>query len=523
MKRVVSVYLPYWATDRRRIQARSSRNRHEEPWSESADADLADGKPFVVASTGAPRVITAVDQTAHRLGLRRGVPLARGRAMVPNLVAANADPDGDAKDLHRLATWALRYSPMVSLDPPDGLWIDVTGTSHLMGGERQLLDDLVRRLTEMGVAARAAVAGTSGAAYAVARFGHRSIAVVDAALDLVSAMPVAALRLPPAMTVELRRLGFASIGDLEGTPRAPLAHRFGLLPGRRLDQIYGRLPEPIVPVVPAAIIQARRSLAEPICTSEALQAVITALVRDLCKQLEQRGLGCRTLDLRFQRVDGTAQSIRVGTAMPVRTEAHLARLLVERLETVDPGFGIEAAILTTTLAEPQTAMEVGRLLPAEGDPPAMADTAVMAKLIDFLGNRIGHERIYRFAPVESDVPERSVARIPALSPPVSADWPSRWPRPGRLLSPPEPIDTMALLPDHPPLAFTWRGARRLVRCADGPERIFGEWWRRDREVSAARDYYAVEDHDGGRYWIYRSWEGSPEAGPMRWFLHGLFG
>jgi protein ImuB len=487
------------------------------------DADEATDKPLVVASTGAQRVITAVDMAAHRLGLRRGGPLAHARAMVPNLIVADADHSADAEGLHRLALWALRYSPMVAVDLPDGLWIDVTGASHLMGGERQLLDDLVGRLAEMGVAARAAVASTPGAANAIARFGHRPIAVVDDAMELVSALPVAALRLPSEMTVELRRLGFESVGDLEATPRAPLAHRFGMLPSKRLDQIHGRVFEPMIPVVPAEAIQARRSLVEPISTAEALQAVIKVLTGDLCGQLEQRGLGARTLDLLWHRVDGTVQAVRVGTAKPVRSATHLARLLIERVDKADPGLGIEAAILTATLTDPLTAEEVGRLMTAEADLVTTDDAATIAGLIDVLGNRIGHDRLYRCAPVESDVPERSVMRIPALAPPVSAGWPSQWPRPGRLLTPPEPIETMALMPDHPPIAFTWRGVRRLIKRADGPERIHGEWWRRDREVAAARDYYAVEDHAGERFWLFRSWESSPETGPMRWYLHGLFG
>lgn len=464
----------------------------------------------------------AVDPTALRLGLRRGVPLAHARAWVPDLVVADADPAADADGLHRLALWALRYSPIVAVDPPDGLWIDVTGASHLVGGERPLLDDLVGRLAGMGVAARAAIAGTLGAANAIARFGHRPVAVVADAMELVSALPLAALRLPSEMTVELRRLGFETIGDLEGTPRAPLAHRFGALPGKRLDQIHGRVAEPLVPVVPPEAIQARRTLAEPIGTAEALQAVIRVLVQDLCQQLEQRGLGSRTLDLLVQRVDGTMQAIRIGTAKPVRTPAHLNRLLVERVDKIDPGFGIEAAVLAAALAEPLMAEEVGCLLGAT-DLALTAEGATLAALVDVLGNRIGHDRLYRCAPVESDVPERSVARIPALAPPVPAGWPTQWPRPGRLLTPPEPVETMALMPDHPPIAFTWRGVRRLIRRADGPERIHGEWWRRDREVAAARDYYAVEDHEGERFWLFRSWEGSPDRGPPRWFLHGFFG
>jgi protein ImuB len=72
--------------------------------------------------------------------------------------------------------------------------------------------------------------------------------------------------------------------------------------------------------------------------------------------------------------------------------------------------------------------------------------------------------------------------------------------------------------------FTWRGKRRKVVRADGPERIFGEWWRRPREFQAVRDYFVVEDELGERYWVYRAGDGiDPETGSHLWFVHGVFG
>ncbi|RWH29314.1 DUF6504 family protein, partial [Mesorhizobium sp.] len=95
--------------------------------------------------------------------------------------------------------------------------------------------------------------------------------------------------------------------------------------------------------------------------------------------------------------------------------------------------------------------------------------------------------------------------------------------PPRLLPHPEAIETMALLPDHPPVWFSWRGIRRRVACADGPERVFGEWWQRDAELIAVRDYFQVEDESGDRFWIYRAGDGEdPGTGSHKWFLHGVF-
>ncbi|WP_395331761.1 hypothetical protein WBP06_03130 [Novosphingobium sp. BL-8H] len=93
-----------------------------------------------------------------------------------------------------------------------------------------------------------------------------------------------------------------------------------------------------------------------------------------------------------------------------------------------------------------------------------------------------------------------------------------------LLPRPETIETVALLPDHPPVHFVWRGVRRRVMRADGPERIYGEWHLSEAEWLSVRDYFLVEDETGARYWVFRQGDGMDLAtGGQGWFLHGLFG
>jgi protein ImuB len=447
------------------------------------------------------------------LGLRPGMKLAQAQALVPGLEVHDADSPGDAALLRRLAEWCLRYAPLTAVNPPDGLWIDITGSTHMYGGETPLLRDLVSRLNSQGLAVRAAVADTPAVAHAVARFG--SGGVVPPGKDVVAAFPIEALRLPADMIADLRLMGFERVGPLATAARAPLARRFGVELAKRLDQAAGVLFEPIVPVTPLVSIQARLGFVEPLLTAEALSAVITTLVAQVSDDLERAGLGARRLDLRFERVDGSVQAIRIGTARPVRDARHLARMLDERLERVGPGLGVEAMHLIVIMAETLGFVQTASSLVADASPD-------LAPLVDRLVNRLGEAEVYRLAPVQSDVPERSVRPVAALTQ-VTGGWPADLPRPVRLLDPPQPIDAIALLPDHPPVAFTWRRIRHRVRHADGPERIAGEWWKRDREWVSVRDYFRVEDEDGRRFWLFRRGNGSDmETGDMRWFLHGFF-
>ena len=328
-------------------------------------------------------------------------------------------------------------------------------------------------------------------------------------------LPIAALRLPPDTLAALRLLGLERIGQLQALPRAPLTRRFGPLVALRLDQLSGAVLEPIEPVFPPGLVQHRLSFVEPLLTAEAFATVIARLAGTVCATLESTGQGARRLDLIFERVDGTTQCLRIGTARPSRDPRHLSRLLGERLERVDPGLGVEAMRLVVPLAEPLAYAQTSL-----SDDTAGAD---LSALVDRLGNRLGAALVYRAAPVESDVPERSVRHVSALAPAGRTNWPEALPRPVRLLDPPQPVDAMALLPDQPPVAFTWRRVRHRVRRADGPERIAGEWWKSGAEMQATRDYFQVEDEQGRRFWLFRRGDGEDAAtGDLRWFLHGFF-
>jgi protein ImuB len=340
------------------------------------------------------------------------MPVAKARALAPGLAVREADPRADAEGLERLALWAMeRLAPIVAVDPPDGLVLDTTGADHLHGGEAAMLTSIVQRFAAAGANARAAIADSWGAAHAAARHLPGATTVVPAGqhATMLRSLPIAALRLEPGIVRDLRILGFVRIGDLMDQPRAPLALRFGPEIGRRLDQALGLVAQPIEPIRSPKLVEVRRIFGEPIAAPETIARYTGKLVAALCAELETRGLGARRLDLLFHRVDNTRQAIRIGTAQPVRDAKRLTRLLTEKIETVEPGFGIELMALAAIAAEPLREKQVVSSLVDEPEPD-------LRGLIDVLANRVGEDRICRFVPVRSDVPERSVVRGPSLSP-----------------------------------------------------------------------------------------------------------
>ncbi|MGN6622359.1 MAG: Y-family DNA polymerase [Sphingomonas sp.] len=464
-------------------------------------------------------VVYAADEHARVLGLAPGMAITQARALCADLDVRPADPDGDHAMLMRFALHAVRHwTPLASVVSPDGLVLDLSGTSHLFGGEAHFCHRLLGFFRKIGITASVAIAGTYGAAHALARHAGQGATIVPDG-DTVAAiapLPLAALRLDDNALAAARRFGLETIADLLPMPRGPLARRLGRAALDRLDQATGRLAEPVEGVVPFEPPSAQRRLLEPIGTPEAIAQVMNDLAGDLADRLRARGLGARRVTLGLLRVDGSDQSITIGLARASRDAAHLARLLTLRLERIDPGMGIEAGWLTAIHAEPLGAQPLASAL--AGDEPA----ADVAGLVDRLAGRIGERGVFKAALVESDVPERAVERVSPLS--HASGWPA-WTRPARLLARPEPLfGVVALLPDHPPRRFGWRGAMHDVVAGDGPERIHGEWWVRDGEVWAVRDYYRVEDREGRRFWVFRRGDGvAAETGDRSWWMHGAFG
>lgn len=471
----------------------------------------------MIAKSGSKRWVSAVDAAARKAGVRAGMPAAKAQAIFHGLMLVDADVEADAAALQRITFWALtQYSPIVAMDAPDGIVMDTEGADHLQGGEEMMLSGLANRFRSRGLTVRVAIADSWGAAHACARAIERETVIVPRGeiARAVRKLPLSLLRLPDKVVSDLRTLGFRTVGELSATPRAPLTLRFGPEIARRLDQMYGRIAEPIDPVRTPELVEVSRSFVEPIGAAETINKYIGKLVVKLVAELQRRGLGVRRTDLIVEKVDGTRQAIRAGTAKPARDIQWLSKLFRDRTEKIEPGFGIDRLSLVAIVTQPlEETQRVSSLVDDQNDD--------ITPLIDIYGNR--GRRVYRVAPFASDVPERSVCRVTATGEDIQETWVHHWRRPVRLLEHPDQIEAIALMPDHPPASIIWRGKRRRVRRADGPERVFGEWWKRDSELEAVRDYFVIEDETGQRLWIFRSGDGvDPATGSHRWFMHGIF-
>ena len=183
---------------------------------------------FVLSSPSHGRmVITAANKPAQEQGVFIGMAVADARAIFPSQQVLDDKPALSDKLLNRLAEWCIRFAPFVAIDPPDGLILDVTGCSHLWGGDEPYLKTIIQRLNDRGYHVHAAIADTIGCAWAVARFGKKSF-VIDAGrtAEALLPLPAEALRIESATTERLYKLGLRTIHYFIGMPRAVLRRRF---------------------------------------------------------------------------------------------------------------------------------------------------------------------------------------------------------------------------------------------------------------------------------------------------------
>ena len=498
-----------------------------------------------------------VHAATRAAGVRRGTRLTDARALDPGLQAVTADVAGDADLLGRLARWASRWSPLVEIDGEDGLRMDVSGVAHLFGGEAGLVCDIEARFARLGLTCRVALAATTGAAWGLARFstgpslsfpsplaGEGDSAIAERGervrrsppphpptrgerleskerdlSDLLAPLPVTALRLPPGPTRTLELLGLKTIGQLAGVPRRSLARRFREAdnPLDALDRMLGRKAEPLTAAPCEAPPRATIRLAEPVADPSAARQALDLLVPKLVEQLAARRLGVRRLILCGYRVDGEVAMAVAATALPTREAKHLRRLLVDKTDELDPGFGFDAFLLEASWCESLGAAQESLVEEPRGE-------RAVAELVDRLTVKLGADKVRRPVARGSHLPERASGWVgvedflPTLR--AMAVNPSR---PQRLLDHPEAIGVIYATPEGLPRRFTWRRGVHDISRVEGPERIAPEWWR-ERASARLRDYYRVEDASGRRFWIYREGViGDGRGGAPEWYLHGLFG
>lgn len=467
--------------------------------------------PFAVTSdTKNATRLTHLNKCARDAGLSSGLSIPDARAICPDLLTEPSDLLREKTLLRALWRWADQLSPRVALDPPDCLLLDITGCAHLFGGEGSMGGEANARLSNMQIVSRIGIAGTKGAARALARFGSKSVSIAQAGKthDALKALPIDALDVPSKMTSELAQSGLKTIGQLYEIKSTELARRFGLELTQALATSTGLEPDPVSPATADPIYAARMTLPEPIGFQSDLENVLERLAGSVCGKLQDTQKGARRFVLTVRCVDTGDHPISVGFAKPCFEVRPILQQFARPLDELKIEFGADWFRLEAQSIEPIRFRQT-RL----GEAVDTADS--VARAISTIGNRIGFDHVRRYEARDAHLPEREFVAVEAMDRDVDPVWRTapRY-RPLRLYKRPEYL--RALEPGRPPISFEWRRKAYRTKSAKGPERLTPEWWR--EADMRTRDYWTVQTKEGLRLWLVTY----PGVEPPQWYVAGKF-
>ncbi|MGH8503157.1 MAG: Y-family DNA polymerase [Gammaproteobacteria bacterium] len=460
--------------------------------------------PFaIVEGSGARRCIYMACAAASRAGVVRGMPLAQAYALCPRLNTQIRDPIAEMRRLKTLAAWANQFTPAVSLQPPQALLLEISGSLRLFGGLEKLKIELNDGLAARGAHAHIAITPTPLASLLLASQGQASEVFEPERLrSALGHLPVRALPLSPEAIRRLLSTGVRSLHDLWRLPREGLARRLGPELLDFMDRALGLQPDPRSTFHPPPRFTAGLELPWETEDADALLEATRRLLARLIEFLRAHDAGVTRLRLVLNHAQSPASRLSVGTRHATRDETHLLKLLEEHLCRLQLPAPVLALRLITTAIQPYVADSGG--LFARQKSSAFQSNPAKQQLLERLQAHLGREAVRGLVSVADHRPEQAWSWADTGNGRVSRmDAPGR--RPLWLLPEPRPLAARRGQP--------WRHGRLII--TSDPERIESGWWN-GRDVR--RDYYIVKDIDGSRLWIYRDLRGD-----RSWYLHGLFG
>src|SRR5512134_1122914 len=279
------------------------------------------------------KVVRACDAAAEAAGVRPGMSINSALALLPSLHTLARDTRRERCTLEAVARRGLNFTPRVSLEPPDGVLLEVRGSLRLFGGARRLCELLQADLTETtGATVCFAITPTPLASLWCARQAQTSTPALvrrpDELTSRLSSLPLSVTRWPERSQQTLGTMGVRTLGECLRLPRDGFARRFGAALLTMLDRATGRLPEPRAAFAAREKFAARRDLEPEIIDTARLGHAIEPLLEELCRFLRERGRAVQACELQLRHREAPVTRVRMRFMQPMGSQPHrIAELL----------------------------------------------------------------------------------------------------------------------------------------------------------------------------------------------------
>lgn len=437
------------------------------------------------------------NQAARALGVHADMKVSAARALSQDLVIFPRNEEAENQALAHIATWAVKFTSLVSLAPPQALLLEIAGSLKFFGGLKKLLAQITAELQELGFTARYAVAPTPQGSLVLAR--ARYGVVVPSPSDFMGRLndlPIKFLNLNPVIYEALTQSGLKKLGEICRLPRSELLRRFNSEFLHYIDKITGQMPDPPFPYTPPPHFLAKLELPPGIHTTEAILFALKRLLLELTAWLRYLSAGTTKLLIKLETIKET-ESITLNLLRASRDPQHLLKLIREHIDNTKIKDYIQTLSLEVSDIQ-ALAVKSEHLFEKSHDAHLNLE-----QLLERLSARLGNNALQGLAWIADHRPE-AAASLLAFGSFTLLPKNDRLPlRPLWLLP---QVETLSIIADKP----CFKGE---LQFQAGPERIETGWWD---GADMRRDYYIAQNPRGSRFWIYR------DCRSGEWFLHGIF-
>jgi protein ImuB len=442
--------------------------------------------------------VVAANASARAAGIENGSKLSTAFALVASLQAFERSPRAERASLESLAGWAQALTSLVSIEAPEGLLLEVSGSLRLFRSLEAIKAKLGDELTRRSLTFRLSVAPTATAALWLARAAGADVLSPHELVGRLSALPLAATRWPQPVQELLRDLGVRTVGECARLPRDGFARRVGVAYLHELDRTFGRRVDTRVGFNRPVSFRSKIEFLEESTDRAIFLEAIEQMLDELGVDLRMKQTQIRTFEIGFEHLHRAPTVEKFDLLEPTHDKEQLLHLIRDRLERCQLSVPAIAVRIRTGFLVPLTieAVDLFERVPVG---------TLTRALLERLQERFGAGAVYAVRAVAEHRPEKAWTKLNGeVTQARGGEGLEPQDRPLWLLQRPVPLAS-------PPARDHYRGS---IELCSGPERIESGWWD---EQDVARDYYTAVSSHGQKLWVFR------DRCSCVWHLHGLFG
>ena len=351
------------------------------------------GKPIAVTGAGKRTVITTSSYEARAYGVKTGMTIYEAKRLCPHIIFVTGNNKKYAQICEMLAEICLRFTPDIEIYSIDEVFLDVTGSHHLLNGPENLaraIKDTVKK--ELGITCTVGI----GPNVLIAKLAS-DLAKPDGLRWIDEDMIPSVLEILPVKKLwgigshteeKLRAMGITTCGELGRTPLSLLAKKFGIMGERLKDMGNGRMERPLEIEAPAPkSIGHSITLPTDIWKQEAITSCLLRLSEKVGRRARRYGHKGRKITLTVRYSD--FKTFTRQSTLPVSTN-DTGEIYHGTLAILD-GIRLKKSIRLLGISLSGLQQEEGQMLLF--DQVAQKKKEALAKAVDAVNDKFGEHTV----------------------------------------------------------------------------------------------------------------------------------